>query len=78
MLTSADLDAVRTTAGSIEEVEAQLIEENVGQFQTYPAETERKLIPQLLHALAVEKNEGETTTAFEKRLQEELDVLFSE
>ncbi len=78
MLTSADLDAVRTTAGSIEEVEARLIEENVGQLQTYPVETERKLIPQLLHALAVEKNEGETTTAFEKRLQEELDVLFCE
>ncbi|MFQ5621620.1 MAG: exonuclease SbcCD subunit D [Candidatus Nanoarchaeia archaeon] len=75
-LRSADLDAVKVDVSSVEDVEAKLIEENAGQSM-FEAEEEKKLVRGLMESLAAEKEEGETNTEFEKRVQEDVDVLFN-
>lgn len=77
-LTSAEMEAVKVDMGSVEDVEEKLIKENIGQQQVFSPEVEEKMIKNLMHALSVEKEEGETVAIFEKRLQEEVDVLFTD
>ena len=75
-LRSSELDAVKVDISSVEDVEGKLIDENVGQ-SIFSAEEEKKLITNLMNSLAAEKEEGETNTAFEKRLHDEVDILFN-
>jgi len=77
-LRSAEMEAVKVETGSVEEVEAKLIQENVGQQTVFSPEAETRMIHNLMQVLATEKEEGETNATFEKRVLEEVDVLFTD
>lgn len=71
-LVGEDFEEVRIDYQDVEDVEQKLINEHVGQSKAFPAEKEREIAHQLLHALAIEKEEGETTADFEKRIKDDV------
>ncbi|HIG97926.1 TPA: hypothetical protein HA231_00680 [Candidatus Woesearchaeota archaeon] len=70
-LVSEDFEEVKIDLRSVEDVEERLISEHAGQSKAFPATKEKELAHQLLHILAKEKEEGETTADFEKRIKED-------
>ncbi len=70
-LVGEDFEEIRTDYHDVEDVERRLIEEHAGQSKAFPAEKEKELAHQLLHTLAKEKEEGETTADFEKRIKDD-------
>ncbi len=67
-LTTRELEEVKIEHGNIEEVEAAIIKEHIGQFEAMNPENEKKLTELLIKALDKEKEEGEVKAVFEERL----------
>jgi DNA repair exonuclease SbcCD nuclease subunit len=74
-LKSKEFEEVKMTESSSEEIETKLINEHSGQLKTFEVEKEKELTKELLRLLAVEKNEGEKISDFEKRIKETVDSL---
>ncbi|HLG23944.1 MAG TPA: DNA repair exonuclease [Candidatus Nanoarchaeia archaeon] len=72
-LLSKEFEEVKTDAKNIEDVEGFLIKEHLGQIKVEGLDLakEEKLIKNLMDALNSEKQEGETTADFERRIKEE-------
>lgn len=77
-LISKDFNVVNVHEGTVEDVERKLIEEHLGQQQLFTPDVERTMIRGFMRMLAIDKEEGETQTTFEKRLTEEIDTLFND
>ena len=76
---SIKMEDIRIKAGSTEEIERTLIEENSGKFETDIFDgKERHMIVMLMEAADSEKNEGEKVFDFERRITEELDSIFND
>ncbi|MBI2145559.1 exonuclease SbcCD subunit D [Candidatus Woesearchaeota archaeon] len=71
-LVGEDFEEVKVDYQSVEDVELRLINEHAGQSKAFPVEKEKEIAHQLLHSLAKEKEEGETTADFEKRIKEDI------
>lgn len=71
-LTGKDFEEIKVDYQSVEDIEQKLISEHAGQSKAFPVEKEKDLAHQLLHALAKEKEEGETNADFEKRVKEDV------
>ena len=67
-LTTKELEEIKIEHGNIEEVEALIIKEHIGQFEAMKPENEKKLTELLIKALDKEKEEGEIKAVFEERL----------
>jgi len=74
-LTSKDSEEVKVETGSVDEIEERLIKENAGQSGAFDAETEKKMIKGLMNALAAEKEEGENSADFERRLKQTVEKV---
>ncbi|MBI4438479.1 exonuclease SbcCD subunit D [Candidatus Woesearchaeota archaeon] len=74
-LTSEYFEEVKVKKGSIEDVEAALIEENSGQTSSFTREEEKNLVKSLMEALSIEKEEGERQADFERRVIERAEKL---
>ncbi len=71
-LTGKDFEEIKVDYQSVEDIEQKLISEHAGQSKAFPVEKEKELAHQLLHALAKEKEEGETVADFEKRIKDDV------
>jgi len=69
-LSSKGFEEITISSKTTEEMERVLINEHLGQIDLagFDKEGEEKLILKLMNALAVEKEEGETRTDFERRI----------
>ena len=70
-LVGEGFEEVKVDYQSVEDIEQKLINEHAGQSKAFSVEREKELAHQLLHILAKEKEEGETTADFEKRVKED-------
>jgi len=67
---------VKITATSTEEIEEKLINEHLQQIKMgLSKEQEKNLVKELISALDIEKEEGETTTTFEERLKQNFERI---
>jgi len=73
-LATREFEEVKVSTSNIEQIEADLIKENVGQIQIGKDET--KLVRQLMTLLDAEKNEGEFNRDFEARIRKDLAKIF--
>ncbi|MBW2995056.1 hypothetical protein KY312_01785, partial [Candidatus Woesearchaeota archaeon] len=73
-LETKEFEEVKVSTGNIEEIEANIIKENMGQVEI--SMDEEKLIHGLMQVLDTEKEEGELNRDFEERLKRELDKMF--
>jgi hypothetical protein len=75
-LTTEGFEEMRAEASSVEEIERQVIKEHAGQIKSgFSHEKEVEIASMLLEALNREKDEGETTATFEKRIKEDISKL---
>jgi DNA repair protein SbcD/Mre11 len=74
-LTSKEFEEIKIDYESVEEIEQKLVDEHAGQSKAFPVEKEKEIAHQLLHSLAKEKEEGETTADFEKRVKEDVSKI---
>ncbi len=77
-LKSKEFEEVKISENSVEQIEANLINEHSGQLQTFEKEKEKEITKQLFKQLATEKQEGEKNADFEKRIQESADKIIME
>ena len=70
-LVGEGFEEIKVDYQSVEDVEQKLVSEHAGQSKAFSVEKEKELAHQLLHILAKEKEEGETTADFEKRVRED-------
>ncbi|MBI2176607.1 DNA repair exonuclease [Candidatus Woesearchaeota archaeon] len=70
-LVGKDFEEIKVDYHSVEDIEQKLIVEHAGQSKAFPVDREKDLAHKLLHILAKEKEEGETTADFEKRVKED-------
>jgi len=77
-LQSKELKEVKIGQGSVEEIEEKLIKEHSGKIKlkNLKPEEEVKLIKRLMNLLNKEKEEGETSEAFKKRILDDLTKIF--
>ena len=77
-LTSKEFEEVKVETGSVDEIEERIIKENAGQSNAFDAEKEMQIIKSLMKSLSAEKQEGETTAEFERRIKKEADSILKE
>lgn len=70
-LEGRDFEEIKVDYQSVEDVEQKLVAEHAGQSRAFPVEKEKELAHKLLHILAKEKDEGETTADFERRVKDD-------
>ena len=75
-LESFEFDQIKISADNIDDVESLLIEEHSGKSKIFSAEHEKVLSARLIHSLSIEKDEGQKTADFEKRIVQEVEGLF--
>jgi exonuclease SbcD len=71
-LESKEYEEVKITAGNIDEIEAKLIKENIGQLPIKLSASEENTVLSIMQVLNTEKDEGELNRDFEERLKKEL------
>lgn len=73
-LTTKEFEEIKIDAKSVEDTEEAIIKEHLGQIKLkdVDAKKEEELIKQIMHTLATEKQEGENTADFEKRIKDEM------
>jgi len=76
-LASKEFEQVTVVQHSIEDIEDALVREHTGKNSPFPLEREREIIRALLDTLAMEKNEGEKSADFEKRVIADAQKLVS-
>ncbi len=69
-LTSPEFKEVKVSHDALEDLESSLIREHVGKIKVEGDEI--ALVRQLMKTLAAEKDEGETTQTFERRLKDDI------
>ena len=76
-LTTKEFEEIKVDAGSVKEVEENLIKEHLGQVKVEGMDNAREegLIKDLMHSLSTEKKEGERVVDFEKRVKSEISKL---
>lgn len=74
-LKTKEFEEVKIKESSAEEIEANLINEHSGQLKIFETEKEKELTKELLRLLSAEKNEGEKTSDFEKRIKDAVDSV---
>ena len=76
-LTTREFEEIKVESGAVEEVEAKIIKEHLGQIKIsgMDAEKEEKLVKEMINVLDVEKGEGERVADFEHRIKESADVI---
>ena len=74
---SKEFEEIKTDARNVESVESFLIKEHLGQIKidNLASEKEEELIKNLMEALSAEKQEGETSADFEKRMKDESEKI---
>ncbi len=71
-LTSKEFEEIKIDAGSVEQIEAGLIKEHLGQLKVEGlTEKEEELVKSLMATLNTDKNEGETNMDFSRRIKED-------
>jgi exonuclease SbcD len=76
-LTSPEFEEVKVDSSSVEDIEDKMIREHSGQIQLFGLDKDRELTKKLIQALSAEKLEGERVADFEKRIEQDIDKLFS-
>lgn len=76
-LTSSEFEEVKISTDSVEAAEDMIIREHLSKIKVegLGTEAEFELTKQLMGALDKEKEEGETTTTFEKRIRDDVEKL---
>jgi len=76
-LITKDLEEIKIEQGSVEDVEEALIKEHLGQIRVegLDIEKESRLTKRLMDSLSIEKEEGEKSADFEKRVKDEVNKL---
>ncbi|MFH1650401.1 MAG: DNA repair exonuclease [Candidatus Woesearchaeota archaeon] len=72
-LTSEELEEIKVTLASAEEIERKILKEHAGQIKVSFSETEKA--QQLMRTLGQEKDEGEKSSAYEQRILDEADLV---
>lgn len=76
-LQSKEFEEIKISQANPENVEEQLIKEHLQKIRLFDAETELQLTRHLLTALNISKQEGETVTDFQDRIEAELNKLLN-
>ena len=77
-LFSEEFEEIKISESSTpESIEEQIIQEHLQQITLFDKETELQLTKMLLSALNTSKKEGETVTDFQKRIELEMNQIFS-
>ncbi|MFH1181894.1 MAG: exonuclease SbcCD subunit D [Candidatus Woesearchaeota archaeon] len=74
-LTAEEFEEIKTGASTVEGIEQSVISEHIGQIRCFSPEKEAETASVLLSALNIEKEEGETTSDFEKRVRDDVSRL---
>ncbi len=74
-LESKELEEIKVSTAGVDEIEDVLLSEHAGQLKIMPAEKEIALAKELMRILSAEKEEGERTADFEKRISQDVDKL---
>ena len=75
-LISKDYEEIKTVGDSVDEVEENIINENIGQIKI--DYDEKKLIHELMDVLGREKKEGQTSSDFEKEIVNDVSKILGE
>lgn len=73
-LVSKEFEEIKTSKSSVEEIEEAAINEHSGQLGIFEAEKEKEIAKELILMLSAEKEEGEKTADFEKRIKTDVDA----
>jgi len=76
-LQSKEFEEIKISQANPENVEEQLIKEHLQKIKLFDPETELQLTRNLLTALNISKQEGETVTDFQNRIETELNKLLN-
>ena len=78
-LKSEEFEEIKVSAESVEETENAIIREHLSKIKIddMPPEKEYELTKQLLSSLNKEKEEGETTATFEKRVKDDVKQILN-
>ncbi|MBU1975786.1 MAG: exonuclease SbcCD subunit D [Nanoarchaeota archaeon] len=68
-LTSEEFDEIKIDQNSAEDIESALIKEHLGQVKVDFAEQEEEITKQLMHALSLEKQEGEKVADYQSKIK---------
>ena len=74
-LGSKEFQEIKVSKNSVEEIEESTINEHAGQLGVFEAGKERELAKEMIRVLCTEKDEGEKTADFEKRIKADVDAL---
>jgi exonuclease SbcD len=72
-LSAKGFEEVKVEQASVEEIESKIVTEHLGQLKLFSPDEEQRLVKELMHILAAEKDEGEKVAQFNKRLMSELE-----
>ena len=73
-LNTKEFEEIKVQGGNIDEIENNLINEHLGQFEM---ENEEELTRSLMRTFSLEKLEGENIADFEKRLIKEVNIILN-
>ena len=76
-LVSREFAEIKLASRNPERMEEEIIREHLGQSKIFSAETELKLIQDLLQTLNTTKKEGETVSDFQNRVEEEMQRMLN-
>ncbi len=76
-LQSKEFEEIKISQANPENVEEELIKEHLQKIKLFDLETELQLTKQILTSLNINKNEGETVTDFQERIETELNQLLN-
>jgi len=76
-LNSEEFEEIKLGEASTENIEEQIIQEHLQQVKMFEKEVEMSLTKTLLISLNTTKNEGETVTDFQKRIEDEGDRILN-
>ncbi|MEM4263422.1 MAG: DNA repair exonuclease [Candidatus Woesearchaeota archaeon] len=74
-LSSKEFQEIKVSKNSVEEIEESTINEHAGQLGIFSIDKERELAKELIRILSVDKDEGEKSADFEKRIKADVDAL---
>jgi len=69
-LSTPDFEEVKIDVNSVDDIEASLIQEHIGQSELYDKDIEKYMIQELLNVMNISKIEGEKNQDFESRVKE--------
>jgi DNA repair protein SbcD/Mre11 len=76
-LSSNEFEEIKTASSNPETIEEETIKEHLQQTNTFDKETEVNLIKSLILSLNTTKKEGETSSDFQRRVEEEMEGLLN-